>query len=340
MTLVAPPPEGPPPASRHGAGPREVTVVVAAYQAAATLGRCLDSVLAQDPAPAEVVVVDDCSTDATGDVLARYADRVRAVRLPRNLGEAGAKNAGVAAVATPLVALVDADDVVLPGWLAAVSGALGERPDLDVVTADAWLVTAGTRQRRAYAHGSGPGIPFPVEGQRREILRRNFVLGFAAFRRDPFLAAGGFDDRLAIASDWSAWAGMVLGGSRVGLVDEPLAEYHVIDGSLSSDVVNVLRARVDVLTRLAGHPRLTAEDREVLAASLAGHTATLELREARDALRSGDADARARALRVARSGRHGAVTRGKAAATAAFPLSLSRWFLRRVSSPESMRASN
>ncbi len=334
MTLLAPPGDGRPAGEAVG-----TTVVVAAHQAGATLRRCLDSVLGQVPAPTEVVVVDDGSTDDTQGVLLSYGDRVRTVRHGTNQGEAAAKNAGVRAARTPLAALIDADDVALPGWLAAVSGALSARPDLDVVTADAWVVVGGRRVRRAYAHGGSAGMVFPVHDQRREILRRNFVLGVAAFRRDAMLAAGGFDERSPVASDWSAWARMVLAGSRVGLVAEPLAEYHLLADSLSADRLRLLAARVDVLSRLGDDPHLTADDGAVLDASLREHRAVLELAQAREAVARGAADARGRARAVAASRRHPPATRAKAAATAVLPLALSRWLVSRRGPQESLRTS-
>jgi glycosyltransferase involved in cell wall biosynthesis len=90
-----------------------LSVVVPTYNRAAVLGRCLDALAAQDPAPDEVVVVDDGSSDDTPAVLARH-DWVRAIRQP-NGGRAAAKNAGVEAARGDVVLFLDDDVIATPG---------------------------------------------------------------------------------------------------------------------------------------------------------------------------------------------------------------------------------
>ena len=68
--------------------PSLVTVLIPAYNAEATIERAINSALAQDYPPFEILVVDDGSRDRTAEVVATYAERgVRLVRLPRNHGE-------------------------------------------------------------------------------------------------------------------------------------------------------------------------------------------------------------------------------------------------------------
>ena len=106
-----------------------VTVLVAAYNGAATLPGALESALAQDVAPrAHVLVVDDGSTDDTPRIARRYAGRVQLVTQPHQ-GLAAACNTGVAAVRSPYVARLDADDTVRPGWLRRTVACLEPHPE-------------------------------------------------------------------------------------------------------------------------------------------------------------------------------------------------------------------
>jgi glycosyltransferase involved in cell wall biosynthesis len=319
MALLAPPPPAP---VTPAAAPPTISVVVAAHNAARTLAAALDSALGQEPRPTEVIVVDDGSTDDTPAVGAAYADRVRVLRQSQ-AGEAAAKNAGARAASGEVVAFLDADDVLLPGWIAAVGQALRERTDLDLVLTDAWLSANGQRIDRCY----GRSYRFVVDRQREALLRRNYVLGLCAVRRRRLLAAGGFDEQVAVASDWSAWIRLALTGGRLGLVDQPLAEYRTRADSLSANVVGLLRGRVDVLTRSFGYPGLDARDRAVLADSLGREQRQLQLAEAREALAAAAKDARRRTLRIAFGRKFPATTRAKAIAAAVLPRSWTRRYV-------------
>ncbi len=86
----------------------------------------------------------------------------------------------------------------LPERLEALAELAVSRPDLDILTTDAVLEVDGTAVRRCYTDE----LPFEVDDQRTAILRRNFVLGLVAVRRERFLDAGGFDESLRYATDW------------------------------------------------------------------------------------------------------------------------------------------
>jgi hypothetical protein len=116
-------------APRDGAtcpGP-ELTVVIAAWNAEATLAEQLDALVRQRaPFAWEVVVADNGSADGTAALARSYADRLplRVVDAAATRGAGAARNAGVAAARAPLVAFCDADDVVADDWVVAVREAL------------------------------------------------------------------------------------------------------------------------------------------------------------------------------------------------------------------------
>jgi biofilm PGA synthesis N-glycosyltransferase PgaC len=105
-----------------------ITVIVPAFNEAGTLAATIHSLRAQTLRCAEILVVDDCSTDETGD-LAR-ALGVRVVRPPVNSGsKAGAQTFGLRFVTTPLVVAIDADTTLAPDALEHLAGAFN-RPDV------------------------------------------------------------------------------------------------------------------------------------------------------------------------------------------------------------------
>lgn len=116
-----------------GAREANVTVVVVTWQGGALLPACLES-LRRQTAPHAVLVVDNGSTDGTEQLLAERFPEVTVVQTGANLGFAGGAQAGLDAVRTPYVALLNNDAVAEPGWLAALVGAADAHPDAAAVT--------------------------------------------------------------------------------------------------------------------------------------------------------------------------------------------------------------
>ena len=109
--------------------PSLISVIIPAKDAASTLGEQLEAVSAQQAGtPVEIIVVDDGSTDGTGELARGFADRVdvRVVRSPVSRGNGAAVAAGVAASRGDFLAICDADDVVAPGWLQGWLDVAGE----------------------------------------------------------------------------------------------------------------------------------------------------------------------------------------------------------------------
>ena len=99
----------------------DVSFVIAAYNAEATLDRAIASAIAQRDVSVEVVVVDDTSRDRTLEVARSYPqDIVRVVVLPENRGPGGARNAGLELAHGRWVAVLDSDDAVYPGRLSTM----------------------------------------------------------------------------------------------------------------------------------------------------------------------------------------------------------------------------
>jgi hypothetical protein len=228
-------------------GPRpSFGVVIAAYQAAGTVASAVRSVLEQTQPPAELVVADDGSTDDLDGALAPFGEAVRLVRI-EHAGESAAKNAGAATLTTPWIVFLDADDSWLPTRLARMGDLAAARPDLDVLSTDAWFVRDARRRGRFH----GLHHRFPVTDQATELLRRNWLFTGVAVRRAAWDRIGGFDVDVPQGADWHCWLRLVLSGSVAGCVDEPLADYTIHESSMSADRPASLLGRVDVLDRVA-----------------------------------------------------------------------------------------
>jgi len=273
--VLAPAPTGPLEAL---AEPPTFSIVIAAYQAAATVAAAVRSALEQTHPAHEVIVVDDGSTDDTAGALEPFAGRITLIR-QENRGAAAARNAGAAAASGEFLAILDADDTYHPDRLEALAQLARERPDLDLITTDARLVVGGK------GVGTFAGYtPFAVEGQRTAIFETCFVGGWPAVRRSRLRRIGGFDESFKVGEDWDCWLRAILDGALAGFVDRPLYDYVLHPGSLTGSRAPDLWARVRLLEKAAGNPALRAEERTVLGRALRMHRSRAVVAEAQAAL--------------------------------------------------------
>jgi GT2 family glycosyltransferase len=171
--------------------------------------RAVQSVLAQVPRPAQVIVVDDGSVQPQlPELLALAADGAITLIQEANRGVNGACNRGARELATELMLVLGDDDVLLPGALAALSGTLHHHPH---------AVGAAGGGRRYFTRGTGSlgalEQPFLERGDYEELIGGNpFFAGAVLFRREAFLAIGGYEEREQVVEDWDLWLRL----SRVG----------------------------------------------------------------------------------------------------------------------------
>jgi glycosyltransferase involved in cell wall biosynthesis len=217
--------------------PRElapVSVIVPAYNAGATIGRALESIAAQTLPPAEVIVVDDGSTDATAERARAMQAVLAPVRLvvvsQENAGAGAARNRAVREASQDYLAFLDADDEWLPGKLERSMQVL-EDGDYLLVAHD-YLDTTGGRDvhvdcLRRFNEGRDPYVTLYLKGYIPSIS--------VVTRRDAVLAAGGFDETLRNAQDFDLWLKLLADPETTfTLFGEALARYHLSEGSIMS----------------------------------------------------------------------------------------------------------
>ncbi len=211
--------------ARHH-GDRDVSVVVPARNAAATLRATLESLLLQKGASLEVIVVDDGSTDATAAVAEGLGDdRVRVIRGDAR-GAAAARNRGAHEANGRFLAFVDADDVVEPTWLEELFAPA--RGGAKVVTCGLRVIDAGKPDR----------IELPEPQADLGGAAAMFMAGTFLVDRAIFVAAGGYDARLTYSENTELSWRLIRELKRQMRIDEglsgvhlPLYRYYVSSGS-------------------------------------------------------------------------------------------------------------
>lgn len=296
---------------------------MAAYQVAPYIGAAVRSVLDQTYPAHEIVVCDDGSTDDLAGALAPFGSAVRVIR-QSNRGAAAARNTAVAACSGDYVVVLDPDDRFLPERLRRLAELAARRPDLDVLTTDALVEFEGSIIGRYYTDTNR----FVVSDQRLGILQANFVFGLAAVRRTALLDVGGYAED-AVHEDWDLWMRMILHGSRIGLVVEPLAVYQLRPGSLSSARRRLLQGRVEILTAALARSDLSDAERRAASEAFAFAMRMLEIADAHAAVVGGGSDARRRLLAMIGEPGVKPRTRLKVAAATVAPKTAARYLTRR-----------
>ncbi len=297
-------PDAPGPA---GVPAPRVTIVTAAYQAAATLGETIDSVAAQAMDAWELVIVDDGSTDATRSIAEERAaadPRIR-VLAQANAGTAAARNAGWRQARAGWLCFLDADDTLEPRFLERLLAAAPGPPPADIVSCNAdYLLPDGTRTSVWHARNDFGARDLTVVDQ----LRESSILLMSLVRRELCERLGGFRD--LHSEDYDFWLRALAVGARHRYVDEVLAVYRRQEGSKTRALVASAESILRILLDARDMPELTDRERAEAGVAIMRASEIVERRKLEEALLAGRYD-----------GARGAYIRHRAA----FPDPLKYW---------------
>lgn len=244
----------------------ELSVIIPAYNREWSIGATIDSVLACGAA-AEVVVVDDGSTDRTVDVAGGYGGRVKVLR-QANAGPAAARNNGFRNSSGGVVAFLDSDDVWAAGVVPDTLAFLRDHSDVDVFVHEAVFgnpadgykplspVTGRGRFPDLLTDPCGPGVWRLPRGplvalmiERMQVFLGSMLIRRSALGGDPFDPAlfGGEDYELCLR----------LAAARpFAFSDRPLARYEKHPGGISTNQERMSREFALAMRNMVGRPDL------------------------------------------------------------------------------------
>jgi glycosyltransferase involved in cell wall biosynthesis len=200
-------------------GPR-ITVVMPAYNAERYVAAAVRSALDGGEALIEVLVVDDGSTDRTVAVVRAIDDpRVSVIPISASGGPARPRNVALSHARAPYLAMLDSDDVLKPGWLAASADALDRYPAAGFAFGDFERMDADGdvfEMSASYAYPVFQGLKSEPAGEDwrlipqseliRGLLYGNFIgTSSVVMRRELVTTLGGFDESLKNADDVDLW---------------------------------------------------------------------------------------------------------------------------------------
>ncbi len=255
-----------------------VSVVIPCFNAKRYVAATLDAVLAQEGAVVHAVVVDDGSTDGSADFIAEHFPAVTLLQRP-NGGVAAARNAGIAAAQTEWIAFCDADDIWLPGKLAAQFAAMAAAPACRM-SYTAWYVWPSQEPlpepallQQLNDSATDPRWQGPSGSIYPELLLDCEVWTSTVLaHRTVFDEVGLFDLGLRVGEDYDLWLRMSR-VTEIRRVPRPLALYRQHPASITrtAPTANYRRQVIERAITRWGHrgPDGREVDRRVLGRMLA-----------------------------------------------------------------------
>ena len=274
--------------------PFRIAVVIPVYRAQ-YLAEALESVFCQSRPPNEVVIVDDGSPD--GETLrkavAPYAG-LATVLHQANQGVSAARNRGLRATRSELVAFLDADDRWLPHFLLEQLSQFAAMPRLDLCYTDGLFIGDSPLAGRTFMSVC-PSVD-EIDLEALLAQRCTVLLSGVVARRSALEQVGGFDESVGRGQDFDLWLRMARAGARMRAHRKVLTLRRIHRDNVTGSAVNAAERPIGVLERALRN--MTLSDTERLAAStrLRELRAQLARERGKDLLRRGDVQAARRAL--------------------------------------------
>jgi glycosyltransferase involved in cell wall biosynthesis len=209
-----------------------VSIVIPAFNAGWCVHKAIDSVLAQEYADREVIVVNDGSTDDTAAVLASYGSAIQVID-QSNGGMSNARNAGIRAARGEFLAFLDSDDWWLPGKLRCQIELMRARPELGFCSCAARVEDLDGRLLNVWECPTWE-VPFLIHLFQSGADVPGSCSAVVA-RRDLVMAAGAFDEGLRGAEDPDLWIRLAA-ISEYACLSTPLAVVLRRPGSVSRNL--------------------------------------------------------------------------------------------------------
>lgn len=279
------------------------SVTIPAYNAEATLAETVASVTAQTYLDWELVIVDDGSTDGTRELAERLAATDRRIRVvsQENRGSGGAYNTAVRNAQADLLVMLSADDLLLPGHLAALDAFIAQNPDAAIFTVGGWYEYEDGFRELQHLHEAWAS---PEGASMADLLSACFFGIGAVYRREVFDAVGGFREDI-YAEDYLFWLLALAHGYRHRYLDVPLAVHRRSAEQKSADALRMRQVDARAVAEVVASGLLGERDRAVAERVMRGLRRNIAIRRAVGAILG-----QRLATRVL--GRVGAIRRGRA----------------------------
>jgi succinoglycan biosynthesis protein ExoO len=223
-----------------GRGAFDFSVIIPAYNVSGIIERAVRSAAEQTLPPLEILVIDDCSTDNTVEVMKALAKEISSIRIlstPVNGGPSTGRNVGLRAAKGNWVAVLDSDDAWKPGRLKRLSEVAAETSaDFVADNLVMWDAVRDAQFNKSYYTLSGRQkqvgtIDLFDADDNFNFTKESFSLMKPVYRRDFIVDKGlSYNETTKVGEDFTFYAESLFNGAKFILIDEPYYIYSMPSG--------------------------------------------------------------------------------------------------------------
>lgn len=212
-----------------------VSVITPVYNSERFIKNTIESVISQTYTDLELIIVDDCSTDKTEDIIKKYIDkdrRIKYIKLQKNSGAAVARNTAIKAATGRYIAFLDGDDLWNKDKLEKQIKFMNENNIGFSFTSYNTMSEDGIKSNKVVK------APRVVD---YEYLLRNTIIGCLTVMIDKNIIGEFTMPLIRTRQDFATWLSILKKGHKAYGISEPLATYRIVKGSISSNKFKAIR---------------------------------------------------------------------------------------------------
>lgn len=205
----------------------EITVLMPVYNGERYLREAIESILNQTFKNFEFLIINDCSTDGSREIILSYNDeRIRLIDNQVNMGQTKSLNKGLRIARGRYIARIDQDDISLPERLRLQAKVFHDNPELSVIGSSAIFID-GEGEKIDYWNASSE-----IEDIMVNIFFNNPICHSSAMmKREEVLALGGYDERYLCSQDFELWSRFIRKGYKISNIEEYLVKIRKHENS-------------------------------------------------------------------------------------------------------------